>query len=166
MFCFASAKIIRLTLVPLLVLWIAGTGCLIGCENNVQVAANLTVGHPSQALATIVSGDACASSKSHDCCAKRNAGAKSASPHSEQIAARALVPLGEDSSGTMGRCPLALNATAVIAKVRYQESALVAAVVPALVPPASIGEQSFPLSTQTRVANRGHTYLRCCVFLI
>ncbi|MGH9882031.1 MAG: hypothetical protein ACRD6N_11400, partial [Pyrinomonadaceae bacterium] len=141
-------------------------GCLIGCENNVQAAANLTAGLSSQDLATIASGDACASSQSHDCCAKRNAGTKSASHHSEQIVARALVPSGQRSSGTVGRCPLAVNATAVIAKVRYQESAALAAAVPAQVPPARIGEQSFPLPPQTRLANRGHTYLCCCVFLI
>jgi len=53
--------------------WMAGAGCMLGCENMVGAATSTEVASPANSPAIVVTGEACASMHSHDCCAKRDA---------------------------------------------------------------------------------------------
>jgi hypothetical protein len=64
-------------------------------------------------------------------------------------------------------CPLAVNASAALSKARPDLSNL--SLTPARVTDSlpNKPEQTVALSSSPlRLPNRGHTYLRCCVFLI
>jgi hypothetical protein len=166
-----SARIVRFVLAPLLSLWIAGAGCMFGCE---VMAASTAPGsspekhssHHSGRKATIVaSGDACSSSSSHSCCAK------SASETQRPIKRASnsdttLLTVGGSSSGMMKGCPLAVSRAAIAAKTRDNEVAAAPALAHSALPAENFLEQTAPLSTPLRLPNRGHTYLHCCVFLI
>lgn len=160
MFKLASAKITRMTLVPLLAVWVAGAGCLFGCEI-------MAAGHDSgpgsvQKLSTIVSGEVCASSKSHDCCAKSR---NKASAHDGPSESGAPVVLPNGSSGSMLRCPLAVNTTAIITKVGFKDATATVETF-YVTPPQKPVELSTSRSTPLHLPDREHTYLRCCSFLI
>src|SRR6185436_15980021 len=73
----SSIRILRVVLGFAVALWMAGAGCMLGCENMVSaVAANDH--HPAtKGSELVVSGDACASMQGHDCCAKRKSVAQS-----------------------------------------------------------------------------------------
>jgi hypothetical protein len=166
MFHLASRRIIRLTLAPLLALWVGGTGCLFGCEMRAQAGDDTTQLAAGDAF-TLVSGEACASAKSHDCCAKRNRSKANVIDH--QLAGRtgnALVGFGQNTSGLMEPCPLAINATAVVSKVRTTKYVSLPAINYNIPASQSKDEQHLSLSTHLVLPNRGHTYLVCCTFLI
>lgn len=161
---FASARITRLTIAPLLALWVAGAGCLFGCEFDIMAAENGGSHGSNQKLSSIVSGEACASSKSHDCCSGRaNKSSRTPSVNQERVPSEPMVL--PDGSGAMLGCPLATQGTAVITKVGFKDASAAAPVNPvtALQNP---GEQRHSSSTHFHLPNRGHTYLRCCTFLI
>jgi hypothetical protein len=175
-----SARIVRFVLAPILSLWIAGAGCMLGCEGMVAAAATVPGSgqerhsvHHSEPKATLVaSGHACSSNGSHSCCGKNSTEPKSAAKHTRKSAAKqsskldeALVTVGGSSSG-MVSCPLAVSRAAIAAKIRTSDVA--AAPVPAhsILPPGNVQEQTAFLSKPLRLPNRGHTYLHCCVFLI
>ena len=160
------AQIIRYPLAIALSLWIAGVGCMMGCEGMSANGATRSVSLASHAsdLATIVSGDTCASSKSHDCCAHRRSGKRAV-----QIQTAAPNPTFEDvsqSSNGMQECPLAANHGAVVSPSR--RNAVDAGIVTATpgVAMQDLSEATIPVSSKLRLPNRGHTYLRCCAFLI
>lgn len=202
----ASIRIIRVTLALAVAFWMAGAGCMLGCENMVSAAADhssSTGGSDgadsaagTNASVIVVSGDACASMKSHDCCAKRGKpsvsqrakqspiaeplrqspsklAANSArdlkvlvfghqSPvHRDEVATEAAAPIS-----TMRDCPLAVNATAALSKARPDESASAIVRARVVAPLNSVQEQLAALAPLSALPNRGHTYLRCCVFLI
>ena len=163
MFHLASRRIVRLTLAPLLAFWVAGTGCLFGCEMQVQ-AADETTSHAAGQAFMLVSGDACASSESHDCCAKRNRSKAKETDH--QLNGNALVGLGQSSSRLMESCPMALNATAVVSKVRTTKHISLAAINYDIPAAHTQDAQRVSLATHLVLPNRGHTYLVCCTFLI
>ncbi len=132
----------------------------------------------SRVSPTIVSGEACASSGSHDCCAKKKAEAASRTQKAKTQKAGSRPPLKlatllsqaeslkpVPSSG--GReCPLALSRAVAIAKKDDNQN-LATPVAVAVATPAQVPiEQHAALSRAARLPNRGHTYLRCCVFLI
>jgi hypothetical protein len=160
MFRFVSAKAVRYALVPLVSFWIAGTACLLGCSMGIETAHAAST--PSDQN-VVVAHETCASSKSHDCCAEKQETEQEASPKS--LTSRALIPQG-GPSGQMGECPMAISATAVISKVGQEQAPVVKpmASIPAVVP--VVLEYTSPTIEPPRVPNRGHTYLRCCVFLI
>ncbi len=162
----AAVRITRFALALALSLWIAGAGCMLGCGNMTAAAQPAhETGAPQSAghLATIVSGDACPSSKSHDCCAKKT---RAKSKTTAQETSPVLIPAEEGSSGSAMGCPLAINSSAVISKTSGKQIVSLAAVSTAT-PLAFVRlEQSGPLSAPPRLPNRGHTYLHCCVFLI
>lgn len=169
-----ATKTIRSGLGLILSFWIAGAGCMFGCQNMVAFAASGdTEAGQESGLATIVSGDACASSGSHDCCAKKKAEAEAKTPKPGSRPSLKLATLLSQaesfkpvpSSG--GReCPLALSRAVAIAK-KNDNQHLAAAVAVAVATPAQVPiEQHAALSRAARLPNRGHTYLRCCVFLI
>jgi hypothetical protein len=165
---FSLLKIVRSGLAMALGLWVAGAGCLLGCEGMMTAAAaSESAGSARYAKSELnldVSGEACASARSHDCCAKRNHRAQTKAPPSEKQAAP-LVETESSSSG-MAACPLAMSRTLVAAKKSGGETSSVTIVAKANLPALSLLEQTTPLVTQLRLPNRGHTYLRCCSFLI
>jgi hypothetical protein len=160
MFFAGSARVTRFVLVLLLVLWMAGTGCLLGCEKAVQAHSH---GQKSDSLHAVVSGDACASKKTHDCCAKGQV-TSSKTAATPDWKNDFVVP-SKQTSDVFG-CPLAANRTAVIGKSASIDQ-------PALVTPIGREVLSNSIVSKTRrqtadlfPSNRGPTYLRCCVFLI
>ena len=170
---FASTGIVRFVLAPLLSLWVAGGGCLIGCEGMVAAATSARrssserhSGHHSARKATIVaSGHACSSGGSHSCGSKN---ARQAKPEVKRTSKSdtALVTLGGSSSGMMKDCPLAVGRAAIAAKIRNNEVAAAPVLAHSILPAENVLERTSPLSPPARLPNRGHTYLRCCVFLI
>lgn len=169
-------KMVRGGLGLALSLWIAGAGCMIGCQNMTALAAasDETVNHEAS-LAAIVSGDACAASGSHDCCARKKAEAEAKTQNAKirlTLKLATLISQNESlnsvpSSG--GReCPLALSRAIANTKRsdNHKQSAtptVIAGSMPEVPVPT---EQHTALSRSSRLPNRGHTYLRCCVFLI
>jgi len=167
-----STRIIRFLLAPLLSFWVAGGGCLIGCEGIVAAAAIVPSsrtethsGHSGSKATIVASGHACSSSGSHSCCSKN---ANEAKPAAKQISKSntTLATVGGSSSGMMEGCPLAVGKAAVAAKIRKDEVSAAPAISHPALPAENFLEQTSPLSTPARLPNRGHTYLRCCVFLI
>ncbi len=162
-----STRIVRFVLAPLLSLWIAGAGCMMGCEGIVAAAATVassismhSVHHSEQNATIVASGHACSSSG-----AKNASETKSAVKQTSK-SATTLVTLGGSSSGMMKDCPLAVSRAAIASKTRNNEIAAAPVLAHSILPAENAVERTSPLSTPLRLPNRGHTYLRCCVFLI
>ncbi len=170
---FSSTRIVRFVLVPLLSLWVAGGGCLLGCQGMVAAAATVpnsipaehSADHSLQQTTIVASGHACSSTASHSCCTKKARESKPEVKRSSQSDS-IWVALGGSSSGMMKDCPLAVGRAAIAAKIRTNEVAAASALAHSTVPDENLPELTSPLSAPTRLPNRGHTYLRCCVFLI
>jgi len=164
---FSFLKITRVGLALALGLWVAGAGCLVGCEGMMSAAASESsqvVHHGNGDLNLVVSGDACASAKTHDCCAKRN---HRAQPKAQQPEEQTATQVETDpSSSGMSACPLAMSRTVVAAKKGIDETGSAATVANANLPIQNLIEQPAPVVSQVRLPNRGHTYLRVCSFLI
>ena len=176
---FSAIRIVRVALALAVALWMAGAGCLLGCQNMIASAAashgdsmgtSLT---PPHSFKTVQAGDACASMQSHDCCARHGARQTASKPQAKaavELKSAALrsvtgaVEFGPTS--TMMDCPLAVNATAALAKARPDTSPTALAHTSAARPLRLLQEQASALSAPPLLPNRGHTYLRCCVFLI
>jgi len=155
---------------------------MLGCEGMVAAAAGSdqqasTALHSAQAVTIIASGHACSSSsgassagelnKSHNCCKKSSTKTQAkASRGGLSTGAATLIQFGDPSSGMMTDCPLAGSKTAVVNKNRNTETDASPAVAHSYSSAQTFLEQTTPLSTSPRLPNRGHTYLRCCVFLI
>ena len=164
---FSIFKIGRVVLAMALALWVAGAGCLLGCEGMIAAAASdvSAAGHHTTGdLNVVVSGDACASAKSHDCCAKTKQQVQTKAQSNEKRAAT-LVQTESSSSG-MSACPMAMSRTAVAAKNSSHEESSTTAVAGLNLSIQNFAELTAPLATQVRMPNRGHTYLHCCSFLI
>jgi hypothetical protein len=63
-------------------------------------------------------------------------------------------------------CPLAVNARAALSKAKPDTSRTALPHTRASARLPLLREQATALSPPTLLPNRGHTYLRCCVFLI
>ena len=128
-----------------LVLWLAGVGCIIGCEMNVAAA------HKDESL-TASEGESCPTSSGHDCCKEDDgdgAGNVRLPKHTTNVSC----------------CPLAGVSADAARKISIKDVPL--AVAGSGLPVASDSRTSTPLPTyQLRVPDRGSTHLRCCVFLI
>jgi hypothetical protein len=164
---FPLLKIVRSTLAMALGLWVAGAGCLLGCEGMMTALASESSGVSHQVtsdLNLVVSGEACASAKSHDCCAKQNHHAQAkAQPNQKNIATQVET---DPSSSGMSACPLAMSRTVEAAKKSGAETGSATTVVKSNLSTPNLLQQNAPLVTQVRLPNRGHTYLRCCSFRI
>ncbi len=176
---FSSVRIVRVSLALAVAFWMAGAGCMLGCENMVSAATSTEVASPANSPAIVDTGEACASMHSHDCCAKRNAhsAAKAvAKPTSEKrhivagsgkkIPADSLFAALSATFPAMMECPLAVNASAVLSKARPDQSNVA---LPSRSERASLSnppEQTSAFARPLRLPNRGHTYLHCCSFLI
>ncbi|HBB88454.1 MAG TPA: hypothetical protein DC047_12645 [Blastocatellia bacterium] len=164
---FSLFKMVRVVLALALAFWVAGAGCLLGCEGMMTAAASesSTIAHRATSdLSLVVSGDACASAKSHDCCAKRNHRAQPKAQSTEKQAATLIET--DPASTAMSDCPLAMSRTIVAAKKGVRETRAATTVANANLPTQNLIEQAAPIVSQLRLPNRGHTYLRCCSFLI
>lgn len=164
---FSIFKIGRVVLALALAFWVAGAGCLLGCEGMVAAAASQ--GSPGEHHGTddvnvVVYRDTCASAKSHDCCAKKQQQVQTKANSSEKQAAT-LVQTESSPSG-MSACPLAMGRTAAAAKNGSHEESSTATVAGSHLSFEAFAELTAPLAKQVRLPNRGHTYLRCCSFLI
>lgn len=196
----SSVRIVRVTLAFAVAFWMAGGGCMLGCENMASASASeaeapATTETPDNAANVVVAADSCASMHGHDCCAKRGGQAKvrsnsnakrvakladhaaHSSRHSSLHSSSNMAP-PQAASGSvdvsalaapfslMMDCPLAVNATAALSKARPDDSG------GDLLPANSLDsftvfkEQLTALTPPPLVPNRGHTYLRCCAFLI
>ena len=166
---FASIRLARVALSLAVAFWMAGAGCLLGCESMVSAASNDGASTAGQGLAAIVSGDACASAQAHDCCARH--GGKSVSKNSaHNPAPRSSTTKNErlitaTSTPTM-ECPLALNASAILSKSGSDQDSSPVLASRTISPATARPEQESAFLHPLRLPNRGHTYLRCCVFLI
>lgn len=186
MLSLSSFRIVRFLLAPLLILWAAGAGCMLGCEGMVAAAAaaapaadgqNASRSQPSDHRSTIVaSGHACSSggssasssgeiNKSHNCCKKSSTDVEPRAPRLSTGEAT-LIQSGASSSGMMKDCPLAGSKAVVVTKSRGSQMNASPAIAHSFLPAQNSLEQPTPLSTPPLLPNRGHTYLRCCVFLI
>jgi len=173
----SSIRIVRISLALAVAFWMAGAGCMLGCENMASAAPSTEVASPANSPAIVVTGEACASMHSHDCCAKRNAhSAAKAVTKSTSDKRQSVADSGKqirfDSAAlvgifpTMMECPLAVNASAVLSKARPDQSNVA---LPSSSERASLSnppEQTSAFARPLRLPNRGHTYLHCCSFLI
>lgn len=140
-----TARMIRRLTALALVLWLAGFGCFMGCEMNASVA-------PAAKGVASETADSCPMA-SHDCCQ---------SPEGDHPAAVETIPEHRNSPSC---CPLTGQAADPARKVGNLDRPLV----------ATGNGLSFALnvrpvlkfsSNNLPVANKGSTYLRCCVFRI
>ncbi len=165
-------RIVRVSLALAVAFWMAGAGCMVGCENMVMAAAPSEAASPASSPGIVVTGEACASMQSHDCCAKRGAHSAPKADHPKSVGqgntktTSSLALALTATFPTMMDCPLAVNATAVLSKAEPDDSNVA---LPSSSEGASLSnsaQQITALGRPLRLPNRGHTYLRCCVFLI
>ena len=168
----SSMRIVRVALALAVALWMAGAGCMLGCENMATAAAANDHHMAAEATVIVASGEACASMRSHDCCARsasRSSKSQTIKTHSNAKAVTHDTIAHESvaASSAMMDCPLAVNAMAARSKPRPDQSGstalLSAGARPAVSNPI---EQPIAFTRPLRLPNRGHTYLRCCTFLI
>jgi len=174
----SSIRILRVSLALAVAFWMAGAGCLLGCGNMGGAAASTAIASPANSSAMVVTGEACASMQSHDCCAKHNAhSAAKAVTNSAADKGQFVADAGKVTSdslfwamGTtfplMMDCPLAVNATAALTKARPDQSNIALPSRNELVSLSNPPEQTSAFARPLRLPNRGHTYLHCCSFLI
>lgn len=145
---------------------------MFGCQN--MMAAQADHAASEQGLATIVSGEACASSGSHDCCAKKKAESKAKTQIANNRVSLKLATqlsqaesLNPRPSSEVRECPLALSRSVTTTKATDSKQ-FTDSIATALARPVTSDsqEQHTALSPLARLPNRGHTYLRCCVLLI
>ncbi len=172
---FSPTRLFRKSAVVTLALWLAGAGCLLGCESIATATPgehhNLS-SSSKQSSTLVVEADACASTEGHGCCKKKSRAARrqpSAAPAAEMHAAadRDLTSrkLTESTTSGMKACPLAISRALSVAKIGdSQKSAILASYY--VLPSVAGREQKLALSTLSPLPNRGHTYLHCCSFLI
>lgn len=168
-------KLSRKIGVVAIALWLAGAGCLLGCEGTIAASAGQhhdRSTNSSQTPTIVAEGDACASNEGHGCCKKKtrahrttpeNAGTSAASHSLAQNQTERR--LAESPASGMNTCPFAISRAIAVAKIHDGQMSAIAAVPHALTA-ASVREQKLSLSTTSPLPNRGHTYLRCCSFLI
>jgi hypothetical protein len=140
-----TARMIRRLAALALVLWLAGFGCFMGCEMNAS-AAPAVQGEASE------TADSCPMA-SRDCCQK---------PAGNQTAAVETIPEHRNSPAC---CPLTGQAADPARKAGNLDAPLA----------ATESNRSFAINFHLvlqfspdylPVANKGSTYLRCCVFRI
>lgn len=159
--------------------WLAGAGCLLGCEGMVTAAAGQEThlsSHSSQTSPIVAEGNAC-SSEGHSCCKKKASEVRrtrAVHDANAEVLVRANAPttqdftegrLAESSTNGMNKCPFAISRALAVAKIHDSQMGATAAVSHES-PAARVREQKSSLSTLSPMPNRGHTYLSCCAFLI
>jgi hypothetical protein len=136
-----------------LVAWLAGLGCLLGCEGPAAIAA---AARPTAESHAAAASESCAAmSSGRHCCraAKARAGATSAGSTSRH----------DDSAA---HCPVGRQTSDPARKVRANDDAPAGAHAPPQSHDSGPPSYHQPSAAGTRVHDRGGTHLRCCVFLI
>lgn len=156
-------------------LWLAGAGCLLGCEGTVAAAAGQhhdRSANSNQTPTFVAEGDACASNEGHGCCKKKTRAHRNTAADAEPVAANHSLKQNQTGSrfaelptSGMNTCPFAISRAIAVGKIHDGQISAIAAV-PHVLTATSVREQKLPLSTTSPLPNRGHTYLRCCSFLI
>lgn len=171
MWSLTSTRIVRFVVVPILSLWIAGAGCMMGCEGMVAAAPAGPIpgqekdsGHHSARKAAIVASGHCSASGSHTRSTSNAGETKQAVKRTDRLDTT-LLKQGGSPSGRMN-CPLAVSRAVIAAKIRINEIAAAPELPHSNLPAENVLDWTSPFSSTTRLPNRGHTYLRCCVFLI
>ena len=172
----SSIRIVRVSLALAVAFWMAGAGCMLGCENMVSAATPTAIASAANSTAIVVTGEACASMQSHDCCAKSKSAAKAVTkPTSDkhQFNAHSSIVPFDSLFGTFGatfpwmmECPLAVNATAALTKAGTDDSNVALQTQSEIASLSNPPEQTTAFARPLRLPNRGHTYLHCCSFLI
>lgn len=161
----------RLLLSICLVLWVGGAGCLIGCENMALAAMDQGLDNRLRDSATTTTSH-CATATSHSCCAKhggatpRRASVRVGTPNQHLRGNSPLSVPALTTERTLPACPLAMNAGALANKARADESPVTLVSTSVSGPLSDTASKGAPAPPPAWVSNRGHTYLRCCVFLI
>ena len=164
----SSMKILRVTIAFSLVFWMSGLGCILGCESFTQsgssaISAPEDHAHPDATM--VASAASCHKTTDHSCCAKRSSTSKRSQAAGKLGLPKVLITsasITEMAGGMMRECPMALNAKALGTRV---ESATSVAFERIEVPLFNAVESTVS-PVPSFLNNRGHTYLRCCVFLI
>lgn len=128
---FLSTRFARYLLSPLLAIWVAGGGCLFGCEGKILAAVQKTAGifvtpgvgahhvpteepletEPKAHHQTVQEGASCASGEAHHCCAKSPA--RSSRAHAATRNVRAAKPVAA-TPATVSVEPVTLTASAAV----------------------------------------------------
>ena len=171
---FSPTRLARKLAVITLAFWLAGAGCLLGCEGMAAAApaehSNLTSGSNNNST-LVVEGDACASTEGHSCCKKKSrvAGKQATGVPAAEVSQRAELnltstKLNESSTSGVKACPFAISRALSVAKLR--DGQIDAIGLSPMPPLQAVTEQKLVLSAISPLPNRGHTYLHCCSFLI
>jgi hypothetical protein len=141
---------------------------MLGCENMASASAMNEASSPAHTVVIVAEGEVCASMHSHDCCAKQRAKSapKPAAKSNTSLTTSTLGMQLDATSSGLRDCPLAMNATAALSKARPDTSKVVEAHTRTSACLSSLRDQTTALASPPLLPNRGHTYLRCCVFLI
>jgi hypothetical protein len=172
----SSIKALRVATALSLVFWVSGLTCAFGCESFPMTGSSQSTEHgQSGSNVTQDKSASCAAHATHSCCSKHHASSQHAATSSENASSRGMqfdVLMAPGSSAAMQiaggmahECPLAINGTALATKLGTDESTIAIAFEPGASPQASVGQLAVP-AAPLFYSNRGHTYLRCCVFLI
>jgi hypothetical protein len=136
-----------------LALWLTGVGCLFGCEMKVSAASDGGDGAQTQTVSMHAAA--------HGCCHAKTA---NSSRKSDPAHAASLNP-SRHAGGEMRPCPFASPAAESAGKVR-PVAAHAASAPRARAPESDASPILLSGAHRALVADRGGTYLRCCVFLI
>jgi hypothetical protein len=158
---------LRSALAVALILWCAGTGCIIvGYAHGAAMSAADMTGAQSRKdslsdASVMVSGHACC--KSHHHASTRNGASSPESlPGLEQLA----LPEGPSPSGANSCCPLTSGSFVAASRAQTNDDgASASAQINSDIPSLS-NAQTTLLAVPLRLPNQDQTYLRCCVFLI
>jgi hypothetical protein len=166
----ASFKVVRVALAFAVSLWMAGAGCLLGCEKSVAAAAT-EVDQQAKSSVLVAQGDVCAAhgtkrSSNSNHRGKSSNSKSSSTPTTGKPQDNAQTLASGSGSSSMMNCPLAVNASAALSKSGPDTIDDGFAIAKVNQPPAQSLEQTTALARQPRLPNRGHTYLHCCAFLI
>jgi hypothetical protein len=163
-------KKLRAALAFTLMLWCAGTGCMLVSYAHGASMAN-TEAASAPANGSTWTGLS-ASAGTHSCCKARHSsehGASESSPLRGPRAAgfeEAALPGSSNSSEAMSCCPLTSGTFLVTARQSVRDDLASEAIkndAPAFV---LAGVNATPRAVPLRLPNQDQTYLRCCVFLI
>src|ERR1051325_3236612 len=165
----SSITIVRVALAFAVAFWMAGAGCMFGCENMLRTVTAADSHASAHESILVASGDACASMGSHDCCAKRGrksvaaatkkSGKSHAAPIDNAEPAQFVTEQFEATSSGMFDCPLAINANAALTKPGPDQSSVALLSQGAAPAVANASEQTISFARPLRLPNRGHPYL-------
>ena len=154
-----AAKMQRTTIAIGLSLWIAGFGCIFGCETF-----GMSTAHAAAAASTEIKtspNQSCHKAAEHSCCTRRH---QSQSPEPSAVVGVALLMLGEVGGDSVRECPMALNAKGLSTRERFDEAGAIQSWSRLGVP---VFDPTDPLTGPPSFQhNKGSTYLQCCAFLI